>query len=107
MTDQDADATYRCDIHDFETNSAGQMEQHIDYEHPGGAAKDALHEFEVDDGEVDKTHQKPSAEWDGDHPLSIECNKEGCDSVRMNIIRESCTGDRVVVCAQCGRCNFA
>lgn len=53
MSDSDggesAAGTYRCDIHDFETESRGQMQQHIDKHHPGGAAKDRTDEFLVED----------------------------------------------------------
>lgn len=39
---------YHCTIHGVETESRGQMQQHIDLEHPGGAAEDSPDEFLCD-----------------------------------------------------------
>lgn len=53
---------YHCTIHDFETESTGMMQQHIDLEHPGGMAKDAPEDFLV---ETDRDLSNPYV-WEHD-----------------------------------------
>jgi len=92
--------TYRCDIHDFGTNSKGQMQQHIDHKHPGGAAKDPVEEFRTED-----TDRREDLVYGGVCPV---CGDEFTDGFERlhDLEGESIEGVRICVIDPPEECLF-